>query len=58
MKDEGIPSGCEEDLNALMAMLIMQYAANRPAFMGNPNPVSYTHLDVYKRQLQLYLVSC
>ncbi|MBO5460280.1 MAG: hypothetical protein J5983_00600 [Ruminococcus sp.] len=37
MKDEGIPSGCEEDLNALMAMIIMQYAANRPAFMGNPN---------------------
>lgn len=37
MKDEGVPSGCEEDLNALMAMLIMQYAANRPAFMGNPN---------------------
>lgn len=37
MKDEGIPSGCEEDLNALMAMMIMQYAANRPAFMGNPN---------------------
>lgn len=37
MKDEGIPSGCEEDLNALMAMLIMQYTANRPAFMGNPN---------------------
>lgn len=37
LKDEGIPSGCEEDLNALMAMIIMQYAANRPAFMGNPN---------------------
>ena len=37
LKDEGIPSGCEEDLNALMAMCIMQYAANRPAFMGNPN---------------------
>lgn len=37
MKDEGIPSGCEEDLNAMMAMMIMQYAANRPAFMGNPN---------------------
>lgn len=37
MKDEGIPSGCEEDLNALLAMAIMQYAANRPAFMGNPN---------------------
>lgn len=37
LKDEGIPSGCEEDLNAMMAMLIMQYSANRPAFMGNPN---------------------
>ncbi len=37
MKDEGIPSGCEEDLNALMAMCIMQYTANRPCFMGNPN---------------------
>ncbi|MCD8202989.1 MAG: hypothetical protein LUD48_05050 [Prevotella sp.] len=37
LKDEGIPSGCEEDLNALLAMTIMQYAADRPAFMGNPN---------------------
>jgi L-fucose isomerase-like protein len=37
LKGEGIPSGCEEDLNALMAMLILQYAANRPAFMGNPS---------------------
>ncbi|WP_130838386.1 hypothetical protein [Lachnoclostridium sp. Marseille-P6806] len=37
MKDEGIPSACEEDLNALLAMCIMQYMANRPCFMGNPN---------------------
>ena len=37
MKDEGIPSGCEEDLNALLAMTILQYAAHRPAFMGKPN---------------------
>lgn len=37
MKDDGIPSGCEEDLNALLAMTIMQYAAYRPAFMGNPS---------------------
>ena len=36
MKD-GKSRADEEDLNALMAMLIMQYAANRPAFMGNPN---------------------
>lgn len=37
MKDEGIPSGCEEDLNALTAMIMLQYGANRPAFMGNPS---------------------
>lgn len=37
MKDDSIPSFCEEDLNAMMAMCVMQYIANRPAFMGNPN---------------------
>lgn len=36
LKGEGIPSGCEEDLNALMAMTVMQLTAMRPAFMGNP----------------------
>ena len=37
LKDEGYPGGCEEDLNALLAMTIMQATARRPAFMGNPN---------------------
>lgn len=37
LKGEGIPSGCEEDLNALLAMTILQYTAFRPAFMGNPS---------------------
>ncbi len=37
LKGEGYPSGCEEDLNALLAMTIMQYTAYRPAFMGNPS---------------------
>lgn len=36
LKDEGYPSGCEEDLNALLAMTMMMYTAQRPAFMGNP----------------------
>lgn len=36
LKDEGIPSFCEEDLNAMMAMTLMMYTARRPAFMGNP----------------------
>lgn len=35
-KDKGIPSACEEDLNAMLAMTIMMYASGRPAFMGNP----------------------
>ena len=37
LNGEGIPSGCEEDLNALVAMCILQYLGNRPCFMGNPN---------------------
>ncbi len=35
-KDSGIPSACEEDLNALMAMIVLSYTGARPAFMGNP----------------------
>lgn len=35
-KDRGIPSACEEDLNAMLAMTIMMYASGKPAFMGNP----------------------
>ena len=35
-KDRGIPSFCEEDLNAFMAMMILMYTAGKPAFMGNP----------------------
>ena len=36
LKDEGIPSACEEDLNALMAMIMLMLTGDRPAFMGNP----------------------
>lgn len=35
-KDEGIPSACEEDLNAMMAMCVLMYSTGRSAFMGNP----------------------
>ena len=47
LKGEGIPSGCEEDLNALLAMTIMQYTAYRPAFMGNPNMESEEILRIH-----------
>ena len=35
-KDNGIPSFCEEDLNAMMAMIMLMYSSGKPAFMGNP----------------------
>jgi hypothetical protein len=36
LKDRGIPSSCEADLNALMAMALLMYCSGRSAFMGNP----------------------
>ena len=35
-KSEGIPSTCEEDLNAMMAMMVLMYGSGRAAYMGNP----------------------
>jgi L-fucose isomerase-like protein len=37
LKNEGFPSACEKDLNALLAMAAMMYVTNKPAYMGNPN---------------------
>jgi predicted RNA binding protein with dsRBD fold (UPF0201 family) len=36
LKDERIPSSCEEDINVLMAMFILMYLTKQAAFMGNP----------------------
>lgn len=36
LKDMGFPSACEEDLNALMAVMVFMYATKRSVFMGNP----------------------
>ena len=36
LKDRGIPSACEEDINALLAMTVLQYLTGQTAFMGNP----------------------
>ena len=33
----------------------MGYDAKDDRMSGNPNPVSYTHLDVYKRQFKRFL---
>ncbi len=51
LKNEGFPSTCEKDLNALMAMAVMMYISNKPAYMGNPdfdlenNTITLHHSD-------------
>jgi hypothetical protein len=37
LKNEGFPSACEKDLNALLAMAVMMYVSHKPAYMGNPD---------------------
>jgi L-fucose isomerase-like protein len=37
LKNEGFPSACEKDLNALLSMAVMMYTTNKPAYMGNPD---------------------
>jgi len=36
LKDEGIASACEADLNALLAMRLLMSVAGKSSFMGNP----------------------
>ncbi|MBN2395550.1 MAG: hypothetical protein JXC36_03685 [Candidatus Atribacteria bacterium] len=36
LKDERIPSSCEEDINVLMATIVLMYLTKQSAFMGNP----------------------
>lgn len=35
LRDNGVPAACEGDVSALLAMLILGYIADKPAFMGN-----------------------
>lgn len=36
LRDEGIPAGCESDLDATLTMLLLQYLFDRPGFQHNP----------------------
>ena len=36
LKDDRIPSSCEEDLNVLMATMVLMYLTEQSVFMGNP----------------------
>jgi L-fucose isomerase-like protein len=46
LKDEGVASACEADLNALLAMRLLMSAANKSSFMGNPIVLSKDQLVV------------
>ncbi len=35
LKDEGIPSACEGDINALLTIMLLTYLAKRTVYMGN-----------------------
>lgn len=36
LRDQGIPAGCESDLDATLTMMLMQYLFDRPGFQHNP----------------------
>lgn len=37
LRNEGIPAGCESDLDATLSMLLIQYLFGQPAFQHNPS---------------------
>jgi L-fucose isomerase-like protein len=54
-KDAGLPSACEGDVNALMAMSALMYLSRKSVYMGNPdidveqNVLALHHSDVGRR---------
>jgi hypothetical protein len=36
LKDQGFPSVCQTDVNALLAMMALMYASKKSSYMGNP----------------------
>jgi len=35
LRDEGVPSACEADIISLLSMIMLNYVAEKPCFMGN-----------------------
>ena len=48
LNNEGIPAGCEGDLQAIMTMLMAKAVTGQPSFMGNPS-----FIDVKRNELLL-----
>lgn len=45
LRDEGIPAGCESDLDATLTMMLQQYLFDEPGFQHNPS--SDTEKNLY-----------
>jgi L-fucose isomerase-like protein len=43
LRDEGIPMGCESDLDATLTMMLLQQLFDRPAFQHNPSADTETN---------------
>lgn len=57
LKDAAIPSGCEGDTNALLAMMVTMYVSKKSAYMGNPTfdrakDIVRIHHDVPGRKMR------
>ncbi|WP_300728909.1 fucose isomerase [uncultured Bacteroides sp.] len=48
LNNEGIPAGCEGDLQAIVTMLMAQAVTGKPSFMGNPS-----YIDAAQQELVL-----
>lgn len=46
LNDEGIPAGCEGDLQAIMTLLMVQVLTGKPGFMGNPAFIDTKHNEL------------
>jgi len=36
LNDEGIPAGCEADIDSILTMIILRHLFNKPGFIGDP----------------------
>lgn len=46
LNDEGIPAGCEGDLQSIMTLLMVKELTGRPGFIANPSFVDREHNEV------------
>ena len=63
LNDEGIPAGCEGDLQSIFSMLVAQTLTGQPGFMANPtrldqerNELVLAHCTVGTRMAQQFII--